>query len=625
MAKKRNGIVARIGGFRRRAVPRVGAFLKRVLACAVVLFLCYFLLEFPANQGFLTSYEAPAFFLANMGILALVLAPVYFLLQQSRIGMALCMVLSFLVGVAEHFVLIFRGSPIQPLDVLSIGTASEVASGYTLEPTMPIEVAAVVLLAALVVLFWRVPKIRLTKKLVIANLVFALVACGGLYTLATDHAIQNEYGSKVNAWDPRPDYVRFGYPFCSLVRFQQLSVPVPEGYSREKADQIMNEAKAADETVTTANKPTIIAIMNESFADMSVYPSLKNSKAQMTLFRQLQKDPGVIATGTTYASVYGGGTCDSEYEMLTGNAMANLCAGQRPYIQFPFDSPQESLASVLKEQGYATTAIHPADATNWNRDKVYPAMGFDRFLDISEFQDANRIKGFVSDEETYKKVLQLLDEGAVDATGQKQPQFIFDLTIQNHGGYTTGLIPKDQWVDVTYGNGQTYAELSEFVSSVKQSEVALQWFMQELKKRNENVVVLFFGDHQPWFTEWLDDIGIEEKIEDKTAEQASLHFAVPYMIWSNFDSASTKAYRAERAELPNKDTSINYLGMMAMRAAGVPLSPYQAVLAKTQERVPVACVAGCENLAGQWCRVSEKKSALHDYLICQYRKSFDDK
>ena len=636
---KRKGIAARMSAFMQRTMPPIAACARRAASFAAMLFVCYFLIEFPSNQGFLVSYEAPMFFLVNMGSLALVFLPVYFLLQQTRMGMAFCMIASFLLGTAEHFVLSFRGSPIQPLDFLSLGTASEVASGYSLTPTGPIEVSAVVLIVSLVVLFWRVPKIRITKKMLVVNLALAVVAAGGMYALGTHHEIQNEYGSKVNAWDPRPDYVRFGYPFCTLVRFQQLTVPVPQGYSAEAADQIMADAQAADETVHVADKPTIIAVMNESFSDMSAYPSLKNSAAKLSLYSELLKDPGVIASGTAYASVYGGGTCDSEYEMLTGNAMANLCAGQRPYIQFPFDSPQESLASVLKEQGYATTAIHPADATNWNRDKVYPAMGFDRFIDINEFSGAERIKGFTSDRETYKKVLELLDEGSgaggTGAAGSSadgvrdaaytQPQFIFDLTIQNHGGYATGLIREDQWVDVKYGDGQTYDELSEYVSCVKQSEIALQWFLEELKKRDENVVVLFFGDHQPWFTEWLDDIGVEEKIEDKTAEQSALHFCVPYMIWSNYDSAATEAYRDERAKLANTDTSINYLGMMTMRAAGVKLSPYQAFLAQQQKSLPVTCVAGCQNPVGQWSRVSEKKSALHDYLICEYRQAFDNK
>ena len=43
------------------------------------------------------------------------------------------------------------------------------------------------------------------------------------------------------------------------------------------------------------------------------------------------------------------------------------------------------MALNLKQEGYATVALHPYIAANWNRDIVYEAMGFDEFLSRSNW------------------------------------------------------------------------------------------------------------------------------------------------------------------------------------------------------------------------------------------------
>ena len=36
--------------------------------------------------------------------------------------------------------------------------------------------------------------------------------------------------------------------------------------------------------------------------------------------------------------------------------------------------------SILKTQGYTTIAVHPNNASNWNRTNVYADMDFDQFI-----------------------------------------------------------------------------------------------------------------------------------------------------------------------------------------------------------------------------------------------------
>ena len=38
------------------------------------------------------------------------------------------------------------------------------------------------------------------------------------------------------------------------------------------------------------------------------------------------------------------------------------------------------MAQILKAQGYTTIAVHPNNASNWNRTNVYADMDFDQFI-----------------------------------------------------------------------------------------------------------------------------------------------------------------------------------------------------------------------------------------------------
>ena len=135
-------------------------------------------------------------------------------------------------------------------------------------------------------------------------------------------------------------------------------------------------------------------------------------------------------------SAYGGGTCNTEFEFLTGNSMSYLGSGVYPYTIYDL-LDTKNLAEQFKDLGYTTTAMHPNHGTNWNRENVYSGFGFDRFMTINDFQDAEKLRGMVSDAATYDKILEMLESDSA-------PQFIFDVTMQNHSGYDTGLLPPDK-------------------------------------------------------------------------------------------------------------------------------------------------------------------------------------
>ncbi len=238
-----------------------------------------------------------------------------------------------------------------------------------------------------------------------------------------------------------------------------------------------------------------------------------------------------------------------------------------------------NLAEQFKSLGYSTTAMHPNHATNWNRENVYKDFGFDQFLSINDFQGADTLRGMVTDQATYDKILELLDQNA-------DPQFVFDVTMQNHSGYDTGLLPADKQmhlnIDTTDLDAKTVedgtlSDVDEYVSCIEQSDQALRYFLNALSKLDRKVVVVFWGDHQPFFPSKFNDKWFTG--EDDATHQERL-WQTDYIIWANYDVAGCD----QTSE--TDDLSTNYLSTQLMQLIGAPLTDYQKAHMTLRESLP---------------------------------------
>ena len=258
------------------------------------------------------------------------------------------------------------------------------------------------------------------------------------------------------------------------------------------------EAQFAEE------KPTVIAIMNATFSDLSIYKNMHARLQRPQFFKNL---PDALSRSTLYVSAYGGGTCNTEFEFLTGNSMSYLGSGVYPYTIYDL-LDTKNLAEQFKDLGYTTTAMHPNHGTNWNRENVYSGFGFDRFMTINDFQDAEKLRGMVSDAATYDKILEMLESDSA-------LQFIFDVTMQNHSGYDTGLLPPDKLNNYLI-DGAVNNEVNEYLSLIEESDRALKDFVGKLRKLDRPVVLVFFGDHQPFFPTSTTTAGSPMRIRPST-------------------------------------------------------------------------------------------------------------
>ena len=97
-------------------------------------------------------------------------------------------------------------------------------------------------------------------------------------------------------------------------------------------------------------------------------------------------------------------------------------------------------------------------------------------------------------------------------------------------------------------------------------------------------------------------------------------YEVPFFIWTNYESESETIER----------TSLNFLSVMLLERAGVPLPPYQSFLSDLRKEVPAMNArAYYSNDRKQYVHYGEgskkEEAWIESYRSLQYNGLFDDK
>ena len=347
-------------------------------------------------------------------------AAAYLITARGRLAVCVGMGISLLHGLIDHYVMLFRGTPVMLSDVFSIGTAANVAQGYSAPVELSVlrSVSTAVLYCVLVCLMQRRWKLfeRWYVRRGCSLIVVALAAYAVHYGLGIT-------GTGINFWASSRSYSEFYY----FLRCAGRSiVRAPEGYSADGLQTLAEDYKGEPGT----NTPNIIVIMNESFSDLGIVGDFETNEDYMPFVHSMQKGQKNTITGNLLVSTFGGGTANTEFEFLAGDTMAFLPFGCSPY-QMYVKSKMPSLVGALEAQNYQTVAMHPYLSTSWNRPQVYSSFGFDEQCYEDSFpSDVERVRGRVSDSASYKKIIELYENKP-----EGQPFFLFDVTMQNHGGY----------------------------------------------------------------------------------------------------------------------------------------------------------------------------------------------
>lgn len=507
--------------------------------------------------------------------------------------------------IANYYVITLRGKPIMPADLKALGTAQEVMGGYTFMPSgkMLLGVALVVFYAVVLILLWR------KERAAGANAKRPLLRRGislAMAALLAFACIQSRTFQNLNtfAWDTvlMRSFHQEGMVLSYLKSVVNSGVKRPEGYSREAVDGLLAEYEKHPETAPDGVRPTrIIMVMNEAFSDLRGVGL--NRRIDVMPFLDSINENAV--TGNLYVGIFGGGTCNTEFEALTGNTLAFLEVGAYPYTEYVTE-PRFSLASYFKALGYDAEAFHPNEADNWNRDQAYPNLGFEAFHSIEDFKQHGEIVYLHEQPADINDYLYLED---VDAEKDRTPRFLFDVTMQNHSPY-------DRWLDVEkadsvaeYGD-DLYVDTQVYLSMIKASDDQLRQLMQTYQNSNEPTMIIFFGDHQPGLP--------GTAIKELYTVQSNLDlYKTRFFIWTNYDTE----------EQQDMQISANYLPWLILERGNFPLPPYVQMLKELYERYPIISAQGVMDVDGKvYSGVAEVMDdpLIQKYQYIQYANLFDE-
>lgn len=545
--------------------------------------------------------------LLNIVLFELIMALLLFLFGKLKTALRCQTILFMIIGLANYYVLEFRSAPIMPWDILSIGTAASVANNfkYTLSKE------TVFVLIGFVILILLESKVTLELKKDWRIRVGGVLASFALLWGFTAMLHQDSTVARFKLYDklftPTVMSKRDGTAVAFLMELKYIVVEKPDGYNKEDAAALLASYDTND-TESATHTPNIIVIMNEAFSDLSVLGDFETNEDYMPFLHSLMQEgtPNTIS-GHLNVSVLGGNTANTEFEFLTGNTMAFLPQGSVAYQQY-VKSNDYSIATYLKSKGYDTIAMHPYNASGWDRDKVYPLLGFDTFYSLKDWVNPVKIRKYVSDQSCYDKIIELYEQKDANT-----PFFLFNVTMQNHSSYSEEY--DNFHPDITV-EGTSSKILPNYLSLIKLSDQALENLIEYFSKADEDTVIVFFGDHQPSNSVAAPVWKLNGRSGDSlTEEEEARRYKVPFIIWANYDIEAAS----------NVETSANYLGSHVLRAAELPLYDYRNYLSQLEGQYPVLTAIRAENAQGISTPVKDVKSTLQDYMTLQYYNIFSQK
>ena len=523
------------------------------------------------------------------------------------LGTVLVMAFTTFWYIANYFVITLRNKPIMPADLKAIGTATEVMGGYTFMPSwqMIVGVAVVIFYAVILVLVWK--KNQSTEKKPLKKNLIKRGVTAGIAILLMVAGVNTHTFKSLNsfAWDMvlLKSFHEEGMVLTFLKSVFNSRVQEPEGYSRETVESYLADYQQDNDAADSAVRPTnIIMVMNEAFSDLRTV-GLDENIDVMPFIDSLDKN---VIEGSLNVSVFGGGTCNTEFEALTGNTLAFLGTGAYPYTE-NITEPMWSLAEYFKSLGYSTDAFHANEPQNWNRNMVYPNLGFEKFHSIKDYEgfgDITYLHDLPADINDY------LYMESVENEKNTGPRFLFDVTMQNHSGY-------ERWLDVEKAesveeNGSDlYVDTQIYLSLIKASDDEVRQLVETYQDSDEPTMIIFFGDHQPG----LPGVAINEIYTDVNSNLDL--YKSKFFIWTNYETETQH----------DVQISANYLPWLILERGNFPLPPYVQMLKELHEKYPVISSQGVMDSDGNiYTGVAELTDdpLIRKYQYIQYANLFDE-
>lgn len=542
-----------------------------------------------------TSFKAK-YILLNIIIIYYVHKILFLIINRIYVSASIVHIFCIILGAANHYIYEFRGDMVSPWDLLSLGTAANVAGGYEYKLHLPLIYLSLTTIVDIVFLFLVRNKIKAQEKRIAYAMVsiFAGVLIWGVCIRTYAYKSLTPRDSMINLSRP---YSEKGVALSLYNIFNNFTVTLPDGYSQEACKdvvgEILSDDLSGDDNVVVPDN--IIVIMNESFTDFHNLNGISQIDDSLSFFNSLSEN---TIRGNLYVPVFGGKTTNSEYEFLTGFSMAHQ-KGSPLSMMGTIKRP--SIVDFMKGNGYTTLGMHMASGNNYHRDKVYESLGFDETLFLDDVNSPLTIHNHATDEWNYEELIEYYEKHNTEKL------FVFNVTMQNHGGYDFDFEKETKRRTVDLSSYGSFREAENYLSLLNMSDEAFEELISYFENVDKNTMICMFGDHMPKVESGFFDI-IEQDMDMDDPSVYINENVTPFVIWTNYDMPSDYI----------EGISANYLGELILEKAGLELTPFYKIEKNMREKYPVYSQNGIIDKDGHFYSLADEIEGDIDVKGYQY-------
>ncbi|MQN01933.1 MAG: sulfatase-like hydrolase/transferase [bacterium LCO1.1] len=461
--------------------------------------------------GFITNHPGP--FLYNSYIIYVILLLVF--LSPRRLFMRLVMMaIVILFGIINCIILNNRVTPFGFTDFAMVGDLLTMQNTkyFTAQQAGICLIAILIFVFLMVMLHMHGKKQKVRSKLWVRILTCA-IGFASLFPVTKicqkTGVVQTYFGNLAQG------YLDNGYAYGFAMSVAGRGMNQPTGYSAKSVENIVEDTSKGKSKMGKV-KPNVIVVLLESCFDVNEYPALSYNKDPIPYFHKLEKN---YSTGHLTVPVVGAGTCNTEFEMLTGMSCKFFGPGEYPQKTVLKKRDCESTADVIKKLGYGTHVVHNNGGNFYSRANAFSKMGFDTFtskelLDITDYTPLNT---WPTDD-----ILVGATKDALDST--KGPDYCYTITVGTHGDYPKEKVIENPKIKVKVKgvSEERQNQWEYYCNMLNNMDRFLKEYTAMLSKRGEPTLLICFGDHLPTMG-----------LQNKDVKQKDI-YQTKYITWNNF-------------------------------------------------------------------------------------------
>lgn len=545
---------------------------------AIAVIFPLFLLTAAETGHYQSLFKTLDFAAQNMGVVffdlllvGTLFATLSLAVRRLWISGAVCSVIFYAFSVIEYYKYNISGSHFIISDLALTKNVTDIAVFADLKFNFPLFVIALLLLCYVGAMWLFDIKIELERPIrYAASLGVFVMMCIMTMTpyfsaVCAASGVNSEYTK--NTFQENERFAKNSLTANLAVNFNQLFTerPVrPQDYNEEVVDAIISGSDIAENGEKASKNINVITVMSESFADFRDFLSTYSDTVTVPEGTYDVWDELLAKgySGTCVVPTFGGGTVKSEFELIFGLPMEAQGNPSVPLSLFNKGEEYSSVPSLYRDNGYATTYMHPFSADFYERSDYYGGFGFDSLI----FEDEMSV--YLSDE-----LLRMERSEGIQTAGYYH-NFISDESVFNDAVNRIKYTEEADYIHITtmqnhmpYGNGAE--EEKNYFAGIKNSTEALRDFIAQLEELDEPVVLLYVGDHYPFFSDSqnvYNRLGID-------ADNCDLLYEQKYYIWTNTD-----------IEFDNDEfISMFYLPCIIANKVGVSDSFTEAILSQKED------------------------------------------